>query len=302
MQSVSSKLFNANTKSALQKLDDQITKRQLEVSSGKKDLGLAKDSVEINQINYIKKSLSHLEMETESIETAINQLKPQEAALSEIGNSIIRLQELALQAKTASISNEQMKSIAEEADQIKLHIFDLANSKDHRGNALFGGTLGKDDAFVFNQNGDINYAGSHDEGIVEVSENKSAVTHLNGGKIFTNTAQNEGTAHLFDTIGKFVNLLTDGNKNLDATIENLDAAHQSLVENIAKVGVSINSLTTKLSTNKDLELDIVAKLSKLEDTDLAAAITDIKQLMLTKDATQQIYAKISQQSLFDYIR
>ena len=302
MQSVSSKLFNANTKSALQKLDDQITKRQLEVSSGKKDLGLAKDSVEINQINYIKKSLSQLEMETESIETAINQLKPQEAALSEIGNSIIRLQELALQAKTASTSNEQMKSIAEEADQIKLHIFDLANSKDHRGNALFGGTLGKDDAFVFNQNGEINYVGSNDEGIVAVSENKSAVTHLNGGKIFTNTAQNEGTAHLFDTIGKFVNLLTDGNKNLDATIENLDAAHQSLVENIAKVGVSINSLTTKLSTNKDLELDIVAKLSKLEDTDLAAAITDIKQLMLTKDATQQIYAKISQQSLFDYIR
>jgi len=302
MQSVSSKLFNANTKSALQKLDDQITKRQLEVSSGKKDLGLAKDSVEINQINYIKKSLSQLEMETESIETAINQLKPQEAALSEIGNSIIRLQELALQAKTASISNEQMKSIAEEADQIKLHIFDLANSKDHRGNALFGGTLGKDDAFVLNQNGEINYAGSHDEGTVEVSENKSAVTHLNGGKIFTNTAQNKGNAHLFDTIGKFVNLLTDGNKNLDETIENLDAAHQSLVENIAKVGVSINSLTTKLSTNKDLELDIVAKLSKLEDTDLAAAITDIKQLMLTKDATQQIYAKISQQSLFDYIR
>ena len=54
MQSVSSKLFNASTKASLEKLDEKITKKQAEVSSGKKDLGLAKDSVSINRVNYIK--------------------------------------------------------------------------------------------------------------------------------------------------------------------------------------------------------------------------------------------------------
>ena len=40
----------------------------------------------------------------------------------------------------------------------------------------------------------------------------------------------------------------------------------------------------------------------LEDLDLASAITRLQQLMLTRDATQQAYVKISQKSLFDYIR
>lgn len=40
----------------------------------------------------------------------------------------------------------------------------------------------------------------------------------------------------------------------------------------------------------------------LEDLDLASAVTRLQQLMLTRDATQQAYVKISQKSLFDYIR
>jgi flagellar hook-associated protein 3 FlgL len=42
--------------------------------------------------------------------------------------------------------------------------------------------------------------------------------------------------------------------------------------------------------------------SGLEDLDLANALTKLQQSMLTRDATQQAYVRITQQSLFDFLR
>lgn len=103
MQSVSSKLFNASTKASLEKLDEQITKKQAEVSSGKKDLGLAKDSVSINRVNYINMALSQLDRFKDGIQAAAGHLKTQETALAEVENSVMRLYELGLQANTDTL-------------------------------------------------------------------------------------------------------------------------------------------------------------------------------------------------------
>lgn len=89
---------------------------------------------------------------------------------------------------------------------------------------------------------------------------------------------------------------------MDHVLNNLEFAHQQISNRNSQVGANIATLTNKLTINNDNKLEVISSLSKLEDTDLAAVITEIKQLMLTKNATQQIYAKISQQSLFDYIR
>jgi flagellar hook-associated protein 3 FlgL len=111
-----------------------------------------------------------------------------------------------------------------------------------------------------------------------------------------------GQKRLFDIIETFENSLRNGGMNLDQTIKNLLNAHTHIVETNSNVGGKINMLTKRAESNEAVKIEILSELSSLQDTDLAAAITDINQLMLTKDATQQIYAKISQQSLFDFIR
>ena len=50
--------------------------------------------------------------------------------------------------KTATVTTRQMKAVSEEVKQIKLNIVHLANTKDQRGNAVFGGTMGSGDAFT----------------------------------------------------------------------------------------------------------------------------------------------------------
>ena len=302
MQSVSSKLFNASTKASLEKLDEKITKKQAEVSSGKKDLGLAKDSVSINRVNYIKKALSQLDRFTDGIRVAASHLKIQETALAEVENSVMRLYELGLQANTDTLSSDQKKLIGAEVNQLKLNILDRINAKDQRGNAIFGGTIGKNDAFVINDKNDVRYVGTLEEGSVSISENRQIASHLNGHDVFMRIPSDTGQKRLFDIIETFENSLRNGGTNLDQTIKNLLNAHTHIVETNSNVGGKINMLTKRAESNEAVKIEILSELSSLQDTDLAAAITDINQLMLTKDATQQIYAKISQQSLFDFIR
>lgn len=302
MQSVSSKLFNASTKASLEKLDEQITKKQAEVSSGKKDLGLAKDSVSINRVNYINMALSQLDRFKDGIQAAAGHLKTQETALAEVENSVMRLYELGLQANTDTLSPDQKKLIGVEVKQLKLNILDRINAKDQRGNAIFGGTIGKNDAFVINDKNNVRYVGTLEEGAVSISENRQIASHLNGHDIFMKIPSGSGQKRLFDIIETFENSLRNTGMNLDQTIKDLLNAHTHIIGTNSNVGAKINMLTKRAESNEAVKIEILSELSSLQDTDLAAAITDINQLMLTKDATQQIYAKISQQSLFDFIR
>ena len=302
MQSISSKLFNASTKASLEKLDEQITKKQAEVSSGKKDLGLAKDSVSINRVNYINMALSQLDRFKDGIQAAAGHLKTQETALAEVENSVMRLYELGLQANTDTLSPDQKKLIGVEVKQLKLNILDRINAKDQRGNAIFGGTIGKNDAFVINDKNNVRYVGTLEEGAVSISENRQIASHLNGHDIFMKIPSGSGQKRLFDIIETFENSLRNTGMNLDQTIKDLLNAHTHIIGTNSNVGAKINMLTKRAESNEAVKIEILSELSSLQDTDLAAAITDINQLMLTKDATQQIYAKISQQSLFDFIR
>ena len=44
------------------------------------------------------------------------------------------------------------------------------------------------------------------------------------------------------------------------------------------------------------------RVSDLGDADLAAIVTQIQSLLINRDAAQQAYAKISQNSLFDFLK
>ena len=302
MLSVSAKTFSAQTKAALQKLDEQITKKQSEVSSGKKKLGLAQDAVEISKINTARNTLTKLDMFSENIESTLTVLRSQDSALTNIGSAFIRLKELALQAKTATVTTEQMKAVSEEVKQIKLNLVHLANTKDQRGNAVFGGTMGSGDAFILNKHNVVQYNGTTDVAEIAVSENQSTPTHINGSEVFMRMQSTGGHESIFAIVEELESFLNSGNKDTDHVLNNLEFAHQQISNRNSQVGANIATLTNKLTINNDNKLEVISSLSKLEDTDLAAVITEIKQLMLTKNATQQIYAKISQQSLFDYIR
>ena len=70
----------------------------------------------------------------------------------------------------------------------------------------------------------------------------------------------------------------------------------------ADLGAERGSIQDEISINEDLKLQLEATLSGQEDLDYASAITELQAKMMSLEAAQSSFAKISQLSVFDYLR
>lgn len=71
---------------------------------------------------------------------------------------------------------------------------------------------------------------------------------------------------------------------------------------LGDIGVEMSTIDAQIGINEDLKLGLQMALSGKEDLDYAAAITKMQAQMLSLEAAQSSFAKISQLTLFDYIR
>jgi len=68
------------------------------------------------------------------------------------------------------------------------------------------------------------------------------------------------------------------------------------------VGARMNTIDTQTALIDETVLRLKSTLSEVEDVDYTQAITKMNKDMLALEAAQSSFAKISQLSLFDYIR
>ena len=71
---------------------------------------------------------------------------------------------------------------------------------------------------------------------------------------------------------------------------------------LADIGSEMNSIDDEISVNESLKLQLQTTLSREEDLDFTSAITELQAKLMALEAAQSSFAKISQLSLFDYIR
>ena len=71
---------------------------------------------------------------------------------------------------------------------------------------------------------------------------------------------------------------------------------------MANVGGRINEVQRQFDVLSDTKIRFADMLSKAEDLDYARAVTELTAEMLSLEAGQASFAKITQLSLFDYIR
>ena len=96
--------------------------------------------------------------------------------------------------------------------------------------------------------------------------------------------------------------LSDVDQLISSSVTDVQKATDHLSQQRAFLGAQIN----KAEHQKDsLDQSIIAtseKISDIDTADMAALVTKLQSLLLNKDAAQQAYAKISQSSLFDYLK
>ena len=96
--------------------------------------------------------------------------------------------------------------------------------------------------------------------------------------------------------------MTDADQLVSSSIGNMQKAIDNLSLQRAYVGGQLSKAATQIDVVGARKLAVDRDVSRLGDADLAELITDLQAQLTNLNAAQAAFAKIGQQSLFDYIR
>lgn len=91
-------------------------------------------------------------------------------------------------------------------------------------------------------------------------------------------------------------------QGLQTVIGTLDQVLNNVLSTRATIGGRLREIDSLQATGESLGLQYKNNLSKIQDTDYIQAVTDLNKQQLALQASQQSFARISQLSLFDFLR
>ena len=97
-------------------------------------------------------------------------------------------------------------------------------------------------------------------------------------------------------------LATDNEDALNLGLEEISSITEGMGASIADLGSRISTVNNQREILEDTNLRYQDLLSNAQDLDYATAVTKLSAELLSLEAAQASFAKISQLSLFNYIR
>lgn len=176
--------FNQGVANML-RIQDQTYATQNQVSTGKRILTPADDPVASAQLIQLAQERAQLSQFSKNIDTAESQLKSEEVRLDSIGDILVRVRELTIQAgNTGVLTPATRQVIALELASRLEEIVGIANAQDASGEYIFSGFQGDTKPFVENADGSFTYQGDDGQRTLKVSGGTRVPISDSGRAIF----------------------------------------------------------------------------------------------------------------------
>jgi flagellar hook-associated protein 3 FlgL len=205
------------------------------------------------------------------------------------------------------LSLPDRKALATEMQALRDQLLSLANTKDSNGNYLFSGSRVKQPAFVETANGSAVYMGDQTRMNVRVGEQRSIPINRTGTDAFVPVARPDTDGKsigvgFFQVLDDLIFGLNNSKGNdIRRGVGELDALTQGVSLAQAQIGTNLNVVDQQTAVLEDTTLNLKTTLSSIEDLDYASAITKMNQQMMSLEAAQASFAKVSKLNLFNYI-
>lgn len=170
----------------------QVSKTQLQMSSGKKVVTPSDDPTAAVQILQLQHSIDLKNTYQTNIGYAQASLSTEESALSNSNDLLQRVRELAVQANSGVLSNTDLQSISQEVQQDLNGLLGLANAQDGSGNYLFSGNRTTTKPFSQSAGG-FNYAGDQGQRTIQIGEDRHVAISDSGYDAFQKVKNGNGT-------------------------------------------------------------------------------------------------------------
>ena len=300
---ISTASFYDNTSRRMAAMSTRATQLQTEMATGKRIQSPSDAPQVAQQLAELTRKDSDAAVYGQNMKMAGSLLGQADGVLGQIATQVQGALELATQAANGTQTPSGRKVIGDQIASIVQSIASLANSRDVRGQPLFGTPDGTP-AVTADPAGTFTYAATN-VSAVPIADGQSVQATESASRIFTLTGSRTGAT---DTLKMLSDLATalqaepaDGSA-ASAALDDITLAGDQIGIVQASVGARAARVDLQQNLASTADTDRTELRSKLEDTDYASAAVELQQLMTALQATQASFSKLSSLSLFDYIK
>lgn len=278
---------------------EELARRQREVSSLQRMQVPSDDpsamSAAIGERSEIRVFDQYLRA-TDSVDSRLNVL---DSALSDIVRNLTAAQSTAAAARNSFLTQAQREAYALQLGGIRDAILSDLNIK-FRDTFVFSGTAANTAPYAKTATGAVQpYAGDHQQMAIDIDRTRSIDVTVDGSGI----AQGSDPADLFRVFDTLIADVRSGNDTgIDAGMAAIERAFTRTTNVQSQVGNSLRTLEDHKLRLGDMRRASDARRSKLEDANLAEAISGMRQADAAHQAAIGAVAATSRLSLFDYLK
>jgi flagellar hook-associated protein 3 FlgL len=289
-------------------VQNDLAVTQSQIASAKQVLNPSDAPDQAAAIQRLKSVMAKQESYGKTLNTARDRLQTEDSSLKSMSDLLIRAKEIAVSAASDTMSPANRQALGVELQGLRDQMLSLANAQDSHGNYLFSGSRLSKPAYVQNSAGQVVYQGDQTRMHLQVGDQRSVALNRSGTEAFVSVQRTDakGVKTNREFFGAIDDLITGMNK-VDHTamqqgVDELDGLLHGVGMAQASVGTDMNVVDQQSQVIDDTKLTLKTTLSNVEDLDMAAAITKMNKQMLSLQASQSSFAKISQLNLFNFIK
>ena len=281
---------------------EQMQSRQRTVSDIQAQLGSGKQVVNPSDAPRKANLISQLESAKElqstylrNVETARTRLTSEETVMTAMTEIAQRVSELAIQASNDTLGAEDRSIIGAEVSALRDELLNLTNTKDLSGNYIFAGNKTQSPAFVEDASGTVSYNGDYGRHNVNLSEVRSLPVNTLGIELVS--------ANDFLALDRLVeDLRSDDGAGIRDALSGVNNIVDKLTISFGDMAGRMTALDSQYEIIEDTQLRLDKLLMSESDVDYAEAVTELSRESLALQALQASFSKLSQLSLFNYMR
>jgi flagellar hook-associated protein 3 FlgL len=287
---------------AMQNQQADLAHTELQLSTGRRLVSPSDDPAASLRNLQLLDHQTQNEQYIKNIDTAQGRLELEEGALASGVDLLQRVRELAVSALNATLAPGDLQAIEVEARSLLDGLVAVANSRNVNGEFLFAGYQVNAVPFADNGTGTVVYNGDQGRQQLQIGATRQLAVADNGADVFLGVSRAAGgVGSVFDIVNDFANALAAGAPSAD-TLTDVDAAMDQLLGVRADVGSRLRIAEEQRDVNQSFGLVLVRERADLVDLDYSEAVSRFNRELLAFQASQQVFSKVQDLNLFNFIR
>lgn len=279
---------------------ETVARLQSQIGSGLRIQLPSDDPIASGRLLRIQREQASLGQYTTTIGKVSDNLKIQEVHLQSSADALGSVRDLLLWASNGNNSGKDLSGMATQLSGLEQSLVSFFNARDEAGNYLFSGTQSDTPAVTFDKT-----AGTY--AITGNDERRQAVVG-NGVMIQDNITASAALGPNADVLSH-LHMLGEKLKSspddpatrqaLKDTFDKLDTTHNDILGAITDLGGRQNTLSLLEQSNADVLLANKKVEGDLAQLDMGDAFLQVKAYEMTMQASQKVYSRVANISLFD---